>query len=52
MAAALQEGRIACAAGTSVKAYEMIDGTLDATVSNLMPTTLKGAAKTSSVENI
>ena len=41
MAAALQEGRIVCAARTSVKVYEMVDRTLDATVSSITPTILK-----------
>jgi len=41
MAVALQRGRIACAAKTSVKACEMVDRTLDATVSNIMATTVQ-----------
>jgi hypothetical protein len=41
MVAALQEGRIACAARTSVKVYEMVDRTLDATVFSITPTFLK-----------
>jgi hypothetical protein len=41
MAAALQKGRMACAVRASVKVFEMVDRTLDATVSSITPTILK-----------
>jgi hypothetical protein len=41
----LAEGRIACAARTSAKVYEMVDRTLDATVSSIMPTFLKRSSQ-------